>query len=277
MGKIHLLLTKKFVLPSLLILVSIVLISIEKRKSVSLFVFLLSGFLGISVLNLNLNEPLLPLLTGLFGASTLILSIKNKTKVPEQEIKKPSEDISKPLAGAFLGSLIASPFSSFLPGLGSGQAAIIGNLISKTDRRGFLVLLGATNTLVMGFSFITFYTISKTRTGAAVAIQEIFGNISGQILFLILFTILVSGILAFYMTINLAKFFSKKIPHLNYSKLSFSTIFILATVIFLASGFSGLFVLAISTLTGIYCIELKVRRTNMMGVLLLPTILFYLI
>jgi TctA family transporter len=51
----------------------------------------------------------------------------------------------------------------------------------------------------------------------------------------------------------------------------------LATVIFLASGFSGLFVLAISTLTGIYCIELKVRRTNMMGVLLLPTILFYLI
>ena len=242
----------------------------------SLFVFLLSGFLGISVLNLCLNEPLLPLLTGLFGASTLILSIKTQTKVPEQEIKKPSEDISKPLAGAFLGSLIASPFSSFLPGLGSGQAAIIGNLFSKTDRRGFLVLLGATNTLVMGFSFITFYTISRTRTGAAVAIQEIFGNISCQILILIIFTILISGILTFHITISLAKFFSKKIPHLNYSKLSLTTLLILVLVIFSVSGFSGLIILTVATLTGIYCISLKVRRTNMMGVLLLPTILFYL-
>ena len=276
MGKINLLLTKQYILPSLLILVSIVLISTEKNKPVSLFVFLLAGFLGISVLNLDLKEPLLPLLTGLFGASTLILSIKTKTDIPPQEIKKPSEDISKPLAGAFLGSLIASPFSSFLPGLGSGQAAIIGNLISKTDRRGFLVLLGATNTLVMGFSFITLYTISRTRTGAAIAIQEIFGNISWQILILILLTILVSGLFAFNSTIFLAKFFSKKIPHLNYSKLSLATLSILALVVFFVSSFSGLVVLAVATLTGIYCINLGVRRTNMMGVLLLPTILFYL-
>jgi len=277
MGKINLLLTKQYILPSLLILVSIVLISIEPRKTTSLFVFLLSGFLGVSVLNIGLREPLLPLLTGLFGASTLILSIKTKPLIPEQEIKKPSEDISKPLAGAFLGSLIASPFSSFLPGLGSGQAAIIGNLVSKTDRRGFLVLLGATNTLVMGFSFITLYTISRTRTGAAVAIQELFGVVSWQVLILILFVVLVSGLFAFNITISLAKFFSKKLPSLSYSKLSLTTLSILVLVVFLASGFSGLMVLTAATFTGIYCINLGVRRTNMMGVLLLPTILFYLL
>jgi len=67
------------------------------------------------------------------------------------------------------------PIYSFLPGVGSGQAAIIGNTISRSDQKGFLILLGATNTLVMGFSFISLYLISRTRTGAAVAIREIIG------------------------------------------------------------------------------------------------------
>jgi len=43
------------------------------------------------------------------------------------------------------------------------------------------------------------------------------------------------------------------------------------------SGFLGLFVLAASTATGIYCISLGVKRTNMMGCLLLPVIILYLI
>ena len=91
----------------------------------------------------------------------LILSIKNKTKVPEQKIQQISRPkIFKPL----LGALIASPLCSFLPGLGSGQAAIIGNIISKQNRKGFLILLGATNTLVMGFSFISLYVISPSGT-----------------------------------------------------------------------------------------------------------------
>ena len=134
----------KILIPYLLIMVSILLISSEKRKFSALFVFLLSGFLGLCVLNLSsLSQPLLPLLTGLFGSSMLIISIKNKIQIPKQKITKPKTKLSRPILGAF----IASPLCSFLPGLGSGQAAIIGNTISQTDKKGFLVLLGATNTL----------------------------------------------------------------------------------------------------------------------------------
>lgn len=138
--------TIKTIIPYLLIFATIILISSEKKKFKALFVFLMSGLLGWCVLNLpSINQPLLPLLTGLFGGSMLILSLKNKTKIPEQKITKPKIRIFKPIIGA----LIASPLCSFLPGLGSGQAAVIGNLISKTNKKGFLVLLGATNTLVM--------------------------------------------------------------------------------------------------------------------------------
>jgi len=259
-------------IPFLLIIISILLISLEKRRLSALIVFLLTGFLGLSVLNTNMNQPLLPLLTGLFGSSMLILSIKNKIKIPKQKITKPKTKIFKPIPGA----LIASPLCSFLPGLGSGQAAIIGNIISKTDRKGFLILLGATNTLVMGFSFISLYIISRTRTGAAVVIKEIIGRLSLEILILILSIVFISGITSFFITKFLAKFFSQKIAKINYTHLSILTIISLIIIIFLISGFFGLVVLTASTFTGIYCILLKVRRTNMMGCLLIPVIVWYL-
>ena len=260
-------------IPYLLILVSLILILMERKKHLALVVFLLTGFLGLFILNMNIKEPLLPLLTGLFGSSMLIMSIKNKTIIPKQLITKIKPRIGKPL----LGALIASPLCSFLPGLGSGQAAIIGNLISRSDRKGFLTLLGATNTLVMGFSFISLYIISKTRTGAAVAIQKIIGVLSWKILLLILEVVAISGMISFFLTIILAKFFSEKLHKINYTKLSFITLGILGMIVLFVSGLLGLLILIISTLTGIYCISLKVRRTNMMGCLLLPTILFYLL
>jgi len=271
--KIYNLLTKQFVMPAILIFISLFLIFLEKKKLSALFVFILTGALGLCVLNLpSLNQPLLPLLTGLFGGSMLILSIKNKIQIPEQKITKPKTKLFKPL----LGSLIASPLCSFLPGLGSGQAAIIGNLIARANKKGFLILLGATNTLVMGFSFISLYVISKTRTGAAVAIQELLPNFSNKILILILTIILLTGIISFFLTKFLAKFFSNNLNKINYAKISLATLLILILVILLVSNFLGLIVLVISTLTGIYCIKLKVKRTQMMGCLLLPTIILYL-
>jgi putative membrane protein len=260
-------------IPYILIAIIFLLIYLEKKKFTAFLVLLFTGFLGLSVLNMPVKEPLLPLLTGLFGSSMLIKSIKNKIKIPKQQIQKPKTKIFKPL----LGALIASPLCSFLPGLGSGQAAIIGNTISRTDKKGFLVLLGATNTLVMGFSFISLYVIAKARTGAAVAIQQIIGELSPKLLLLLLLTIIISGIIAFFITIILTKFFSQKIAKVNYTILSSITLILLTIIVFLISGFLGLAILIASTFTGIYCISLGVKRTNMMGCLLIPTIILYLL
>ena len=264
----------KILIPYILILISLTLIFSEKKKILSLVAFLLSGTLGLIVLNLNtINQPLLPLLTGLFGASNLILSIRSKTKIPKQETRKKIKiNFKKPL----LGSVIASPLTIFLPALGSGQIAIIGNQIARTNNTGFLFLLGATNILTMAFSFLALYTISKTRTGATVAVQELIGKLSINLLILISAVILITGIICFFLTKFLARFFSQKINRINYSLLSLITLGILFAVVFIVSGAFGLIILVASAFTGIYCISLNVKRTNMMGCLLLPTILLYL-
>lgn len=262
----------EFAIPGILILSSMFLISLEKRPFSAFKIFILTGILGYLVLNSKTTEPLLPLLSGLFGASTLILSIKSKFQIPKQFLTFPKIQLKKPL----LGAVLASPLCAFLPGLGSGQAAIIGSSISRTKHEDFLILLGATNTLVMGFSFIALYLISKTRTGAAATINKIFGTLNLETLFLIMLIVLISGLASFFWTKKLAKIFVIKIQKINYTKTSISTLLVLVLIVFLISNLQGIIILIVSTLLGIYCINQKIRRTHMMGCLVIPSIIWYL-
>jgi putative membrane protein len=256
----------------ILIIVIMILGFSEKNKFSAFFVIFLTGTLGLIVLNMeNISEPLLPLLTGLFGGSTLIKSIRQKIKIPPQKIINPKLKI-KPIFPA----LFAAPLCSFLPGLGSGQAAIIGNLISREGKRGFLTLLGATNTLVMGFSFISLYAIGKTRTGAAQALKKIIFEISPQEMFLIPFFILIAGLIAFILTLKLAEKISQTIELVNYTYLSTTILILISIIVLIFSKPFGFFIFIVATLTGYYCIDLPIRRSNMMGVLMLPVIFWYI-
>ena len=270
--------TTKIILPFLLIFLSIYLILREKRILIAFTIFSLAGFLGFTSLNLPIKEPLLPLLTGLFGSSAIIVSLKNQISLQKQE-NPPLKEIKiqkKDFLKSILSSIISAPLCSFLPGIGSGHAAVIGSEFLKQSRKGFLVLVGGINTIVMGLSFITLYTIGKTRTGSAVAVSEILPEITFRNLITILTTITVSGILAFIIAINISKFFSKNINKINYKKLSISILLFLLFITIIFSNLLGILVFITSSALGIFTILSGARRINLMGVLLVPTILFYL-
>ncbi len=271
------------IMPFILLIASGFLIYFEKTSKLwAIIIFLLAGFLGISAFNLPLKEPFLPLLTGLFGASSLTTSIMKKQKIPKQQIIKMREIKkqlkNKSLARALFASFVASPLCCFLPGLGSGQAAVIGSeIIGDLDRKEFLVLLGSINTVVMGFSFITLYAIQRTRTGSAVAISKLIPELSLSNLYVILAAIFFSGIIASFLTIFLAKFFSRKISKFNYNKLSLAILMLLSIIVFMFSGVLGFLVFLVSTFLGLTCIFLGIKRIHLMGCLLIPVILFYLL
>ncbi|MEK6945703.1 MAG: tripartite tricarboxylate transporter permease [Nanoarchaeota archaeon] len=264
-------LIKNFI-PYVLIFVVLFMVLSERKKVSALWVILLTGVLGYMALNLDTKESLLPLLSGLFGASSLIISIKTKVKIPKQKISLAKPKFLKPI----LAAMIASPLCGFLPGLGSSQAATVGNTIIGSDKKGFLTLIGATNTLVMGFSFISLYTIHKVRTGSAATINNLIGALDKDILILIIATCLIVGIISFFWTSFLAKRFIKIFEKINYSKLQYLVLGFVTLVVILFSGFLGFIIFAVATLTGFYCISLGVRRTNMMACLLIPTIILYL-
>jgi len=268
----------KIIMFFILLLTQIYLL-IREKSSLALLVFLLSGFLGLATLNLSMKQSLLPLLTGLFGASSLITSISKKQKLPKQKvysfkkIKINKKELIKPGIAAFL----SAPLCSFLPALGSNQAAVIGSdIVESTSRREFLILLGAINTIVAGLSFVALYSIQEARTGTAVAVNKLVENLSVSNLILILVAILVSGFFAFFLTIAISKFFARKISLINYNKLSFFILLILSLIVLIFSGFLGFLVFLVAAATGLTAILLGVRRTNLMGSLMLPAILLYL-
>jgi len=266
----------KILVPYLLIASTIFLISKENKKSLALIVFLLSGFLGIAVLNSNVNEPLLPLLSGLFGASSLIISIKTKTIIPQQTMKEVKID-KKILFPPLIASIISTPLTSFLPGLGSGQAAVLGASIKELTKKQFLILLGAVNIIVLGLSFVVLYSINRKRTGMAVAVSEIITQLTLKEVFIILIAIVLTGIICYYWTLFLGRILSQKIHKYNYTYLSSIVLIIISIFVIVFSGPLGFFIYLISTATGIFGIMSGVKRINLMGCLVIPVILFYLV
>lgn len=263
----------KPIIAYILIAITIILIAKEKNKLKALFVIFLTGILGLIILNLELKDPLLPMLSGLFGTPLILESLKNKSEIPHQEnyFKKPKK-IFKPL----LSSILSSSICGFLPGLGSSQSAILASSFYKNSKEEFLILIGATNTIVLIISFIALYSISKIRTGIAATIENLLPTFSYKILILILILTLITGIFSFILTTFLTIKISNKINKINYFKLSLITLTIIFFINFLIGGLIGTGILILCTLIGIYCNSLEIRKTNMMSCLLVPTIYFYL-
>jgi len=269
------------IIPFVLIFISLYVVFSERDFILAGIVFLMAGFLGLIVFELPVKEPLLPLLSGLFGIPSLVVSLKKKTRIPKQEIislRNIRLKISELLKGVF-GGCISAPLCSFLPGIGSGHAAVIGSEILGIgeNKRVFLFLVGMINTIVMALSFVTIYAIGRTRSGAAVAVFKVLGKISVEDLVLIIFVVFLSGMIAFVIGIFLARFFARAIEKFNYGKVSIVVIVVLFFVNLVLSNWLGVLVLTISSALGVFAVLSGVRRIQLMGVLLIPVIVFYLV
>ncbi|MBS3071364.1 tripartite tricarboxylate transporter permease [Candidatus Pacearchaeota archaeon] len=266
------------IMPFILIFISLFLIFREENIFSSFLVFALSGLLGLLTFNLPIKEPLMPLLTGLFGVSALFISIKNKSGMEKQkelslkEIKLTKNEFGKACSAA----IISSPFCSFLPGIGSGHAAVIGSELIEQNNKSFLFLVGSLNTIVMGLSFVTAYVIQKTRTGSATIIQEILTKITFQNLMVILLIIILSSLFAFFIGLYISKKASTVLNKISYRLLSIVTLVVLISLTLIFSNFLGLTVLITGASIGAFCILSNSRRINLMGCLLIPTIIYYL-
>ena len=239
----------------------------------------LSGILGVIVFNMpNLKDPLLPMLSGLFGVSVLFLSLSQKVVLPIQRttemIKVKFGSMAKAVCnGVFSGSLV-----SIFPGLGPAQAAVIsGQFFRKTDVYGYLILVGGINTVSMILSLITLFTIEKARNGSIIVVQQLLQNIDKNTLILFLSVALIAGGIAAFLTLYVSKIFSSVMNKINYSILSLAIICFISLMVFYFSGFVGLLILIIATAIGLIPNITEVSRSNSMACLLVPIILINLI
>ena len=263
----------------ILVITSILLILKEKsNKQWALIIFLLAGVLGIIVLTTNnLKNPLFPLLSGLFGTAALIISLNSDTKIPRQTVTDPEVGLNEGMQAVSV-SVVIGVLCSTLPGLGPSQAAIIGSqCIRKITVKGFLILVGGLSTVNMVASFITVYLIDKARNGAVITITQIVNEVTRDQFIMFIAASLVTAGIATILALKLTKVFSLGIAKVNYKKLCIGIIMLISILVIILSGFFGAVILIVATFLGMLPPFKNVGRNHLMGCLLLPIILFFLL
>jgi putative membrane protein len=250
-----------------------------KEKLWSLAVFLLSGVLGLLVFNIpNLSQPLFPLLSGLFGVSTLILSLNDKVKIPKQTFSETIFVENKNKIKAIFAAVLTGSLAGLFPGLGPAQVAAIGmQIVGNIGEYAFMILVGGIGTVNFVFSLVALYTIQKARNGAVAVVLEMIKSINLTELIVLLAAALIAGAIAVYLTLKISKIFAKYIVKVNYKLLCFCIIGFISLIALIFGNFLGLLILAISTAIGLIAPLVNVKRSSAIGCLLLPVILYFVI
>src|SRR3989344_2301416 len=181
----------------LLLLISLLLIVREgKSWFVALSVFLFAGVLGSVVFSFSsLQEPLFPLFSGLFGVSSLVLSVRQSVLIPLQLRVFPLFDKFRAGFLAFV-AVVVSTLCYFLPGLGGAQASVLASgVVRNASSDDFLVVSGGINVVNMVLSLVTLFAFDKARNGS-LAVMSRFVDVGSHELWLLLGVALLAGVVA---------------------------------------------------------------------------------
>ncbi len=246
-----------------------------KQRIFALSIVFLSGFLGIISLGYA-DNLIFPLLSSLFGIPILITSIFNKTSLPDK-FTEDEENIGKKriFSSVSIGSL-AGIITGLLPGIGSAQATLLAQKVSgKKDGRDFLMSIGAVTTSNVIYSLLALWLIGRARSGIAIAVGEMI-TLDFEYILLFLSVIVISSAFASIATLKLTRPTLFLLKRLNYKTINIATISFMLLLIFLFSGFLGIFVAIIGISIGLIPNYVNIKRTHCMGCLVLPIIIYYI-
>lgn len=245
----------------------------EKKPIHAIAVFGLAGLFGVVTLNTFPSQRgIFPALTGLFGLSTIAVSIMSEANIPEQE--ETSEVEGNWLKGGITGWL-AGLFAGLLPGIGSSQAGIIASKFTRASARDFIIALGGINTSNIFFTFIVFYVIGKTRSGAVWALSQMIESFAASDVLLVIITAAMSATVSCVFTVRMGGAILTAIRRIKYVYVTGTVFTALFAAVFALAGVVGVLVALTGMFMGLLAVSLGVKRTHLMGFLLLPTILFF--
>ncbi|MBR9700722.1 hypothetical protein GOV11_02555, partial [Candidatus Woesearchaeota archaeon] len=250
------------------ILLGFVLFSIwkDKKRALAVVIFILSGIVGFITLRLPMKEPLLPLLSGIFGIATLLYSIKENNTIPEQK-NLPYTEMRKLWKGSILGTAGAF-LTALFPGISAGLAAGLVSRGGKLGDHGFMILLGSLGSASFVLSLAAWLSIQKARNGAMAIAVEL-AEVTPRVAIILAAIMLISTGLAALITLWLGKRAAQLLPKIPYTKTCLGVIAFIILIVALRSGWIGLIVLLTSTAVGLLPAALKTARVQAMGCLLL--------
>jgi putative membrane protein len=244
----------------------------------ALVIFLFSGALGIfsfhfSYLGSGIAGSfgiLMPLLSGLFGISLLLVA--GSGKVPEQkfsEISLPGKTMVRGgVSGAAAGVVVG-----WLPGLSNATAnAVIASVTSYgREPRRYIFATSTANTVNAMVGLAALYAISRTRNGVMVALS----SLEIPPLADLLAASAVAAVFSYLLTVTLAGS-AWRMGGIEKKNLYMVVIMFVTLLTFLLCGPFGLMVLALATGLGLAIKYLNIPQVYGIGAIMVPVIIFSL-
>ncbi len=259
--------------------VIIVMIFREKgayHKLVATLIVLLAGCLGVATFSFNLNDPLLPLLSGLFGISVLVGNFSADAKIHPQLLDLPHIPIKPLLAPTLLGTIIGCMLNLF-PGVGPSQASMISLSALKLKRPEMIIATtsAVSNGSLFG-SLIALYAINKARNAPLAQLSELLTVT--PILLIALFIIgVIATLLCSVGVLIIAPLVLRFIAKVKYGIITGAILLLIVALVIIRTGIIGVLILAIGTSLGLVAHHAGVGKHHLMACLLLPTIGYLLI
>jgi putative membrane protein len=254
----------------------LILLVLSRKFFCNLVFFLLAGLLGLLCFSLPSQENiLLPLLSGLFGTSTLLVSLQGETTYVRQRLRNTFELSRKETEyslsiGSFFGI-----FASFFPGLGASQAAVFAGSFKKPSSQGYLLLVGCISTVNFVFSLLTVYVLDKARNGAIVGVSQLVDTLSFELFALLVIVCIIAGSVAVIIGVYLSKWCARVLERVAYKELVLGIIVFICLLVLIFSGMQGILILFVATMLGLTAQDFGASKNILLGCLLLPVI-FYL-
>jgi putative membrane protein len=236
------------------------------RNPFTIIIIALSSILGCLTFGYNY---LMPLLTGFFALSTLVISLSENTEMPAQKLVFSPKITRFQMLRASLAASVLGSVLSMVPAVSSNITASAGKVLGKMDEEEFLVFNASTNFTYMAFSFIAMTALGKTRSGSA-AFLSAFGQ---QHLLFVAGAVLASAAFSAAAVLLLSRHFVRAFRKINYRTATALVAVFLIALNFFLTGLTGLLVLFTATAIGIACAAFCVKRTACMSALIVPTIL----
>jgi putative membrane protein len=252
-------------------------------------IFFAAGLLGVlsfavepglvPVVSIAAPTVLLPLLSGLFGAPILFLSTLAEPAIPRQghhDFAMSGRDIGQAaLLGTAAGALV-----SWFPAVSAGVATSVTGMFAKRDEdsdRRYLISVSGVNTANAVFSLVALYVIGRPRSGAVAAAEELLGgSIDYGTFVLFLAVVCVAGALSYLIVLLVGSGAAEAFGKVDYRLMNRSVLLFLGLVCLLMTGPEGLAIFLVAASIGLAAHLLKAKKTCLMGVLLLPCILYFL-
>lgn len=264
-------------IPYILIILMSCSILFSKNRFWTFFIILISGIFGVKLFYINpsFNHTLTTVFTGMFGLPLLFSNLK-KSKLGYQFMSFPEFGFSE-IKSAIFGT-IGGFLRIFLPATGGAQVNyFLSKLIKEEKIENFLVSQGAITLSNELFSILALLLIGTGRSAVAEAIKDlkidytfldIFGNV------------LVSAGLSLVLLSVISRYILKNVNNYDYGKIS-KYLIVFCTGIVLILSINNYFIYHVvvymmSVLIGILCVKKRVNMSNMMSVLIFPTILYFL-